>query len=239
MWEMYTLEAPFADLTAQSILMGLMNGSLHLPIPPACEPEWRGLVEACMDANPANRPSFQELAMQLQVGEGGGRGRVRMPVWGRPGWCGAAGVMCSNVCVRVCVWRVNRLADRHELGLCRADMTTMALVGFTASVHTDEPTRITAAELDAMRDGARVCVCWRGVDGNAWPGLGHHHCRVVACTLPAASAQRITRLPCCTCWSWLWRCPGCVRGWQQCGTLHPFPPTPTLLSVVRVVRAHA
>ncbi|KAG2446367.1 hypothetical protein HXX76_000953 [Chlamydomonas incerta] len=66
MWEMYTGEVPFAHLSAQEILMGLLHGSLHLAIPPSCEPEWRSLVETCMDPNPANRPSFQELAMQLQ-----------------------------------------------------------------------------------------------------------------------------------------------------------------------------
>ncbi|GLC52329.1 hypothetical protein PLESTB_000617000 [Pleodorina starrii] len=66
MWEMYTGEVPFAHLTAQEILTGLLHGNLHLAIPPACEPEWRSLVETCMDPNPTNRPSFQELAMQLQ-----------------------------------------------------------------------------------------------------------------------------------------------------------------------------
>ncbi|KXZ47269.1 hypothetical protein GPECTOR_36g121 [Gonium pectorale] len=66
MWEMYTGEVPFAHLAAQEILSGLVHGNLHLAIPPACEPEWRSLVETCMDFNPANRPSFQELAMQLQ-----------------------------------------------------------------------------------------------------------------------------------------------------------------------------
>lgn len=59
MWEMYTGEVPFAHLSAQEILMGLLHGSLHLAIPPSCEPEWRSLVETCMDPNPTNRPSFQ------------------------------------------------------------------------------------------------------------------------------------------------------------------------------------
>ncbi|GFR41774.1 hypothetical protein Agub_g2533 [Astrephomene gubernaculifera] len=66
MWEMLTGEAPFAHLTAQEILSGLLHGNLHLAIPPSCEPEWRSLVETCMDPSPVNRPSFQELAMQLQ-----------------------------------------------------------------------------------------------------------------------------------------------------------------------------
>lgn len=65
MWEMFTLEIPFQELQAQQILMGLMHGNLHLTIPESCEPEWRGLIEACMDANPGNRPTFRQLAKIL------------------------------------------------------------------------------------------------------------------------------------------------------------------------------
>lgn len=65
MWEMYTLDVPFRELQAQQILHGLMHGNLHLALRETCEPEWRGLVEACMDANPVNRPSFRQLAKHL------------------------------------------------------------------------------------------------------------------------------------------------------------------------------
>uniref|UniRef100_A0A7S0RG56 Protein kinase domain-containing protein n=1 Tax=Chlamydomonas leiostraca TaxID=1034604 RepID=A0A7S0RG56_9CHLO len=66
MWEMVTLEVPFQELTAQQILMGLMNGSLHLSTPASCEPEWRGLIEACMETNPQARPTFKQLATSLE-----------------------------------------------------------------------------------------------------------------------------------------------------------------------------
>lgn len=47
--------------------MGLMCGNLHLDIPEWCEPEWRGLLEACLEPNPGNRPSMRELAKQLEA----------------------------------------------------------------------------------------------------------------------------------------------------------------------------
>ncbi|GIL87051.1 hypothetical protein Vretimale_14222 [Volvox reticuliferus] len=66
LWQLHTGEEPFMRLSNQEILMGLESGTLHLPIPPTCDPEWRSLVEMCMDPNPDNRPSFKELATQLR-----------------------------------------------------------------------------------------------------------------------------------------------------------------------------
>ena len=54
-------------MNAQQILMSLMHGSLHLQVPPECEPEWRGLVEHCMEPNPETRPTFKDLATKLEV----------------------------------------------------------------------------------------------------------------------------------------------------------------------------
>ncbi|GIL87037.1 hypothetical protein Vretimale_14175 [Volvox reticuliferus] len=67
LWQLHTGEEPFMRLNNQEILMGLESGTLHLPIPPTCDPEWRSLVEMCMDPNPDNRPSFKELIMQLRA----------------------------------------------------------------------------------------------------------------------------------------------------------------------------
>jgi len=67
MWEMLTREMPYQDLSPQNILMGLMCGNLHLDVPEWCEPEWRGLLEACLEPNPSNRPSMKELAKQLEA----------------------------------------------------------------------------------------------------------------------------------------------------------------------------
>jgi serine/threonine protein kinase len=67
MWEMYTLEVPYRDLSAQQILMALMQGSIHLRVPSSCEPEWRGLIEMCMDSSPTSRPSFKQLTAHLDT----------------------------------------------------------------------------------------------------------------------------------------------------------------------------
>mmetsp|Transcript_21014 Transcript_21014/g.46094 ORF Transcript_21014/g.46094 Transcript_21014/m.46094 type:complete len:781 (+) Transcript_21014:243-2585(+) len=67
MWELFTLEVPFQELSAQQILMGLMHGNLHLRVPSSCEPQWSQLVEACMEPNPNHRPTFKQLANQLEA----------------------------------------------------------------------------------------------------------------------------------------------------------------------------
>jgi len=67
MWEMYTLEVPYKDMSAQQILLALMQGSIHLRVPSGCEPEWRGLIEMCMDPNPTARPSFKQLMAHLDA----------------------------------------------------------------------------------------------------------------------------------------------------------------------------
>ncbi|GLI67856.1 hypothetical protein VaNZ11_012125, partial [Volvox africanus] len=67
LWQLHTGEEPFMRLSNHEILMGLESGTLHLPIPSTCDPEWRSLVETCMDPNPDNRPSFREIILQLQA----------------------------------------------------------------------------------------------------------------------------------------------------------------------------
>ena len=53
-----------SDLTPQQILMGLMCGNLHLDVPEWCETEWRGLLEACLEPNPSNRPSMSQATRE-------------------------------------------------------------------------------------------------------------------------------------------------------------------------------
>ncbi|KAF6261967.1 kinase-like protein, partial [Scenedesmus sp. NREL 46B-D3] len=67
MWEMLTRDIPFQALAPQQILLGLMCGNLQLDIPEWCEPEWRGILEACMEPNPSARPSMRELARHLEA----------------------------------------------------------------------------------------------------------------------------------------------------------------------------
>ncbi|KAI8467818.1 MAG: kinase-like protein [Monoraphidium minutum] len=67
MWEMAAREVPYQDLTPQQILKGLMCGGLHLDAPPWCEPEWAGLLEACLEPNPDNRPAMRDLCRHLEA----------------------------------------------------------------------------------------------------------------------------------------------------------------------------
>ncbi|KAK9829327.1 hypothetical protein WJX72_005201 [[Myrmecia] bisecta] len=66
LWEMLTLEVPFQHLTPQQIIAGLMVGNLQPEVPDWCEPEWRGLMEACWEVNPTGRPAFRDLAGHLE-----------------------------------------------------------------------------------------------------------------------------------------------------------------------------
>ncbi|CAL8468355.1 g7895 [Coccomyxa elongata] len=66
LWEMLTLQAPFQSLAPQQIIAGLMVGNMAPEVPHWCEPEWRGLMEACWEVNPSSRPSFRTLAGQLE-----------------------------------------------------------------------------------------------------------------------------------------------------------------------------
>ncbi len=43
-----------------------MVGNLAPEVPGWCEPEWRGLMDACWEPNPSSRPSFRDLAAQLE-----------------------------------------------------------------------------------------------------------------------------------------------------------------------------
>lgn len=65
--QMYTLEAPYRDMTAQQILGALMQGTIRLRIPSSCEPEWRQLIEVCMQRDPDARPSFKTLTARLDA----------------------------------------------------------------------------------------------------------------------------------------------------------------------------
>jgi len=66
LWELLTLEVPFAQLSPQQIIHGLMVGNLQPPVPNWCEDEWRGLMEACWVVNPAMRPSLVYISDQLE-----------------------------------------------------------------------------------------------------------------------------------------------------------------------------
>eukprot|EP00887_Chlorella_sp_A99_P004451 scaffold30.g4451.t1 len=65
-WELLTLQVPYADMPPAQLIGALGLGKLRLPIPDWCEPEWRALMEACWVADPAERPTCRQLAVQLE-----------------------------------------------------------------------------------------------------------------------------------------------------------------------------
>lgn len=43
-----------------------MNNTLRPPVPATCDPEWRKLMELCWAPDPAQRPSFTQIAGRLR-----------------------------------------------------------------------------------------------------------------------------------------------------------------------------
>ena len=54
------------DYIFPAVVAGLMVGNMAPEVPHWCEPEWRGLMEACWEVNPSSRPAFRTLAGQLE-----------------------------------------------------------------------------------------------------------------------------------------------------------------------------
>ncbi|MCL7050473.1 hypothetical protein MKW94_012679 [Papaver nudicaule] len=67
MWELLTGEEPYADLHYGAIIGGIVSNTLRPAVPESCDTEWRSLMERCWSADPAERPSFKEIASQLRI----------------------------------------------------------------------------------------------------------------------------------------------------------------------------
>ncbi|XP_038902738.1 serine/threonine-protein kinase pakA [Benincasa hispida] len=67
LWEILTGEEPYANMHYGAIIGGIVNNTLRPTIPRHCDPEWRSLMEHCWAPNPADRPSFTEVAGRLRV----------------------------------------------------------------------------------------------------------------------------------------------------------------------------
>jgi len=57
---------PYANLSPQQIVAGLMQGYLKPEIPDWVEDNWRHLMESCLQTNPQARPTFRELSARLE-----------------------------------------------------------------------------------------------------------------------------------------------------------------------------
>ncbi|XP_078432612.1 RAF-like serine/threonine-protein kinase 24 [Wolffia australiana] len=66
MWEILTGEEPYANMHYGAIIGGIVSNTLRPPVPASCDPEWRRLMEQCWAPDPAQRPSFTEIAGRLR-----------------------------------------------------------------------------------------------------------------------------------------------------------------------------
>uniref|UniRef100_A0A0D9WMJ9 Protein kinase domain-containing protein n=1 Tax=Leersia perrieri TaxID=77586 RepID=A0A0D9WMJ9_9ORYZ len=67
MWELLTGEEPYAELHYGAIIGGIVNNTLRPPVPEACDPRWRSLMEQCWSSEPSERPSFTEVGKRLRA----------------------------------------------------------------------------------------------------------------------------------------------------------------------------
>ncbi|XP_047939835.1 uncharacterized protein LOC125187316 [Salvia hispanica] len=66
MWELLTGDEPYTDMHCASIIGGIVNNTLRPQTPTWCDPEWKLLMETCWGSEPAERPSFSEIAQKLR-----------------------------------------------------------------------------------------------------------------------------------------------------------------------------
>lgn len=64
--EMASLEMPYRGLSSEEILLGLMEGNLRPVLPEWVEPEYRHLVDSCLEYAADDRPSFHHIIEYLE-----------------------------------------------------------------------------------------------------------------------------------------------------------------------------
>ncbi|KAI5058650.1 hypothetical protein GOP47_0026820 [Adiantum capillus-veneris] len=69
LWELLTGEEPYASMHYGAIIGGIVTNTLRPPVPRWCDVAWRSLMEACWAADPAERPTFTEIANSLRAME--------------------------------------------------------------------------------------------------------------------------------------------------------------------------
>ncbi|GMH40429.1 hypothetical protein BSKO_08333 [Bryopsis sp. KO-2023] len=67
LWEMYTRTVPYHEYGKDDLLDRVMNdGPFPLELPEEAEPEWKSLVQECMQVDPLKRPSFVNLTIRFE-----------------------------------------------------------------------------------------------------------------------------------------------------------------------------
>ncbi|KAL5976978.1 hypothetical protein ACLOJK_021316 [Asimina triloba] len=67
MWEILTGKSPYAGMSSGKIKDGVVMDYLRPEIPSRCDPAWRSLMTRCWSSHPPMRPSFAEIARELQA----------------------------------------------------------------------------------------------------------------------------------------------------------------------------
>lgn len=67
LWELLTGEEPYATMHYGAIIGGIVSNTLRPPVPKGCDSAWKSLMEACWSADPAERPTFPEIARSLRA----------------------------------------------------------------------------------------------------------------------------------------------------------------------------
>lgn len=66
-WELLTLEIPYRDFEQSTIIYGVGNSKLSLPLPRTFPKGYKLLMEMCWKTKPRNRPSFQQILTHLDI----------------------------------------------------------------------------------------------------------------------------------------------------------------------------
>ncbi|MCO5579682.1 hypothetical protein L7F22_033540 [Adiantum nelumboides] len=69
LWELLTGEEPYASMHYGAIIGGIVTNTLRPPVPRWCDAAWKSLMETCWAADPAERPTFTEIANSLRAME--------------------------------------------------------------------------------------------------------------------------------------------------------------------------
>lgn len=67
LWELMCCEKPYGKVDHHRTLFGVAQCHFRLPISPLCPDEMRLIIEMCWSLQPANRPSFSQIMLHLQI----------------------------------------------------------------------------------------------------------------------------------------------------------------------------
>lgn len=67
LWELLTLEIPYRDFEQSTIIYGVGNSTLSLPLPDSFPQGFRLLMQLCWKTKPRNRPSFYNILAHIEI----------------------------------------------------------------------------------------------------------------------------------------------------------------------------